>query len=102
MGRGAEGERQNPEAVSPLSVEPNTGLDPRTLTPPEPKARVGRPTNFTTQAPLIILSLQLEKLGLREVKYFLKVTEPVCGIERPYLLKNNLYFIPSCNVLPAE
>ena len=53
MGEGQrERERESP-ASSTLSAEPNAGLDPRTLRPrPELKSRVGRLTNWATQAPL--------------------------------------------------
>lgn len=52
MGGGAEVEGKNPEASSPLSVEPSAGLDPRTLrSSPDPKARVGRPTDSPSRRP---------------------------------------------------
>jgi len=45
IGGGAEGERES-QADSPLSSEPDTGLDPITLrSEPEPKPRGRHPTD---------------------------------------------------------
>ena len=51
-GGGTHEERKNPQADSPMSVEPNAGLHPRTLrTWPEWKSRVRWSTYWTSQAP---------------------------------------------------
>ena len=55
---GEEGERES-QADSLLSVEPDSGLDPTTTrSQPEPKPRVRRLTDFTTQAPLHLYFLK--------------------------------------------
>lgn len=55
QGEGTEGEGENRPSDSPLSVEPDSGLDPKTLRSwPELKSRVGCLIDWVTQALLEI------------------------------------------------
>ena len=67
-GVGTKGERENLEADSKLSVEPDTGLDPRTLrSRSEPKSRAGCSTDRATQAHFYIEILgKIQLLKYRE------------------------------------
>lgn len=63
---GEEKEQRESQADSPLSMEPDMGVDLGTLrSQPEPKPKVGHPTNLATQQ-------TISALNSAQVSYLLK------------------------------
>lgn len=61
--------RENPEAGSPLSAEPNSGLDLRAVrSRPEPRLRVRCLSNCATKLPLFVELLSLPPLVMQATK----------------------------------
>ena len=94
LGRGRErGRERIPSRLCTFSVEPDVGLNPRTVRLwPGLKSRVGRLTDWAMLAPLMFLSIVTVKCFLRDWHW------PQCPVECELQEGRQLLFIP-CNVL---